>query len=86
MLKMSRNLFKVAIKKLTNDLTLGKTHASFSMSTVRISYFFLQKVHNKVIRKQCKLAGIYSRSCTHPRQPKMCYSLIHTDNLTAKIK
>ncbi len=77
MLKMSRNLFKVAIKKLTEDFNPRKNTCIIFNVHIKNKQIFVQKVHNKVIRKLCKLAAIYSRSCTHPRQPKMCYSLIH---------
>ncbi len=52
MLKMSRNLLKVAIKKLTdgprkNTCVILNVHSKNKL-------LFVQKVHNKVIRKQCK--------------------------------
>ncbi len=76
MLKMSRNLFKVAIKKLTDDFNSRKNTCIIFNVHSKNKHIFVQKVHNKVIRKQCKLAGIYSHAHTHDSQN--VYSLIHT--------
>ncbi len=71
------------MKKLTDDFNPRKnTYIIFNVQSKNKLIF----VHNKVIRKQCNLAGIYSRSCTHPGQPKLCFHwYILYENLTAKI-
>ncbi len=57
MLKISRTIFKSRNQPMT--LTLEKKIIIFNVHGKNKHIF----VHNKVTRKQYKLAGIYSRSC-----------------------